>query len=240
MIGVALAGGKGTRLRPFTSLFNKHFFPIGDKPIIYYCLYQFKLLKIDNICIVCNQNDKKFFVKIINHYFSFKKVDFVFQNNPLGINHGIYLVKNKYKSKDLVINLGDHFLFDMDGNKEIYNSIYKNENLIFSIKNKDVKPYGNLLFSKKNNSLVKIIEKPKKKHSKFILCGLIKLSSSLTVKIKLNKKSARGEYEWVDFINENLNYFNLVKLSNKYNWIDLGTFERIGSAQKVLSKYEFS
>lgn len=238
MIGVALAGGKGTRLNPFTSVFNKHFFPVYDKPIIYFCLYQFKILKINSVCIVCSRNDKDYFLKIINNYFSFKKIYFVFQDNPLGVLHGIYLVKNKFKNEDLVVNLGDHFLFDFDGNKNILNKIHNDKNILFSIKNKDVKPYGNLLFSKKDNSLVKIIEKPKKKYSNYILCGLIKIKSNITSKIKLNNKSRRGEYEWVDFINENIRDFDLVKLPTKYNWIDLGTFKRINTAVKLINKYD--
>lgn len=238
MLGVVLAGGKGTRLKPFTNLYNKHFILLRDKPIIFYSLSQFQLLKIKNICIVCNKKDERYFRTIIKYYFNFEKIFFVYQNNPMGILHGIYLVSKKFKKIDLVVNLGDHFLFNFKGNKEIYNAIQINKNILFSIKSNDVKEYGNLKFSKKNNHLIKIVEKPKIKYSSFILCGIIKISAQLSSKISLNKKSIRGEYEWVDFINENINYFTNIKLNPQYHWIDLGTFERLSFANDLLKKYE--
>tara|TARA_B100002019_G_C21267127_1_gene600028 strand:+ start:258 stop:980 length:723 start_codon:yes stop_codon:yes gene_type:complete len=238
MLGVVLAGGKGTRLKPFTNLYNKHFILLRNKPIIFYSLLQFKLSKIKNVCIVCNKKDEKYFRIIIKFYFNFEKIFFVYQNNPMGILHGIYLVSKKFKKNDLVVNLGDHFLFNFNGNKEIHKAIQINKNILFSIKSNSVKEYGNLKFSKKNNQLVKIIEKPIKKYSNYILCGMIKINSQLTSKINLNKKSIRGEYEWVEFINENIDNFTNIKLNRKYHWIDLGTFERLSFANDLLTKYE--
>ena len=38
MRGVLLAGGTATRLRPLTSVTNKHLLPVYKKPMIYYPL----------------------------------------------------------------------------------------------------------------------------------------------------------------------------------------------------------
>ena len=73
---------------------------------------------------------------------------YVNQNNPKGVLHGINLVKKKFRKSDLLINLGDHFLFNFKGNNEIYKNINNFENIIFSIRSKNVKDYGNLYFSK--------------------------------------------------------------------------------------------
>ncbi|CEG13058.1 Nucleotidyl transferase (fragment) [groundwater metagenome] len=51
MKAVILAGGKGTRLRPFTYMIPKPLMPIGEQPIIEIILNQLKNNGFNNIII---------------------------------------------------------------------------------------------------------------------------------------------------------------------------------------------
>ena len=64
--------------------------------------------------------------------------------------------------------MGDHFLFDFKKNKQVIEAIKKYKNIIFCIQSKKISEFQNLKFDKKNQ-FEKIIEKPKKKYSNFIL-----------------------------------------------------------------------
>ena len=50
--GIILAGGLGMRLRPLTSITNKHLLPVYDKPMIYYPIQCLLNAGIDDILIV--------------------------------------------------------------------------------------------------------------------------------------------------------------------------------------------
>ena len=52
---VLLAGGAGTRLRPFTYYTSKHLLPVYNRPMIFYPLMNLVLLGVENVCIIINR-----------------------------------------------------------------------------------------------------------------------------------------------------------------------------------------
>ena len=57
--GILLAGGSGTRLKPLTTLINKHLLTIYDKPMIFYSLSVLMLCKIKNVAIITGKESFK-------------------------------------------------------------------------------------------------------------------------------------------------------------------------------------
>ncbi|GBD95710.1 D-glycero-alpha-D-manno-heptose 1-phosphate guanylyltransferase [bacterium BMS3Abin06] len=89
---VIMAGGKGTRLEPFTKILPKPLIPVNDKPIIELIIEEFK-----------RQGGKKFYLilnskgEMIEAYFNGIKKDYevkyVRENNFLGTAGGLKLLK---------------------------------------------------------------------------------------------------------------------------------------------------
>nr|WP_263326526.1 sugar phosphate nucleotidyltransferase [Neobacillus sp. Marseille-Q6967] len=67
MKGVILAGGKGTRLKPFNRIINKHLLPVGSYPMIYWPILMLKNAGIIDILIITNRRDLPSFQKVLKY-----------------------------------------------------------------------------------------------------------------------------------------------------------------------------
>jgi NDP-mannose synthase len=97
---IILAGGKGTRLKPYTTVFPKPLMPIGDMPILEVVLRQLKSFGFRKITLSVNH-----LADLIQAFFGDgKKLDlditYCMEDKPLGTAGSISLVEN----------LTEHFL----------------------------------------------------------------------------------------------------------------------------------
>ena len=112
---VILAGGKGTRLRPFTASFPKPLVPIGDQPILAILLSQFAQQNFTNITLALGH-----LAELIKAYIGEHKslqerltIDFVDEESPTGTAGSLSLIPG-LDDTFLVVN-GD-VLTDLDYN----------------------------------------------------------------------------------------------------------------------------
>lgn len=98
-----MAGGKGTRLEPFTKILPKPLIPIGDKSIIEIIIDQFLRYNIQHFYVSVNYKSK-----IIKSYFEELqptfKIDYVEENIPLGTIGALSLLKGKIKHPIFITN----------------------------------------------------------------------------------------------------------------------------------------
>lgn len=55
MVGVILAGGRGSRLTPITKVVDKTLLPVGKYPMIYYSMATLAASRINRIVVVLNE-----------------------------------------------------------------------------------------------------------------------------------------------------------------------------------------
>ncbi len=154
---VILAGGMGTRLKPYTISLPKPLVPIGDKPILEIIILQLKNFGFNHITITVNH-----LAEIIKAFFGDGskwgiKIDYTYEEKPLSTMGPLTLIPD-LPENFLVMN-GD-VLTDLSF-IDFYNYHITNNNLftISSFFRQERIDYG-VLNLNTNNKLIKFEEKP--------------------------------------------------------------------------------
>ena len=155
---VIMAGGKGTRLYPYTKILPKPLIPIGDTPIVERIIDCYVEYGIDTYYMTVNYKKgmlRSYFQDLCPEY----KIHFVEEDKPLGTGGSIKLIEDEFVCPLFVTNCDALIRADY---AEIYDFHVKNGNdvtMVTALKNITV-PYG-VINSAEHGELVSMEEKPK-------------------------------------------------------------------------------
>lgn len=157
MQAVILAGGKGTRLKPYTTVFPKPLMPVGDYPILEIVIRQLKWAGFNKVTMAVGH-----LKELIQTFFGDGKtwdmqIDYSFEEKPLGTAAPLKMIK-EFDDHFLVMN-GD-VLTDIDF--EEFFQYHKDNGALCTIAmyQKPVKIDLGVLEINDSNSLTDYIEKP--------------------------------------------------------------------------------
>ncbi|MCX7919880.1 MAG: sugar phosphate nucleotidyltransferase [bacterium] len=224
MKGIILAGGLGTRLFPLTKITNKHLLPVWDKPMIYYPLQTLVSAGIKDILIVTGGNNAGDFLRLLGNgkEFGLKHLNYTYQEKEGGIAEALSLAEHFAGEEQVVVILGDNIIEDnISGAVERFKKQQYGAR-IFLKQVPDPERFGVVEF--KSNRVVRIIEKPKKPKSNYIVVGIYMYDAEVFKIIKTLKPSERGELEITDvnnaYIQRGLMEYEILQ----GHWTDAGTF----------------
>ncbi len=240
MKGVILTAGKATRLRPITDCYGKVLVPIYNKPMIYYGISLLFGAGVEQIAIVCNENDYSTFCKLFSEEIYKKRISFFVQKEALGTAHAVKYAKDFVGKDDFVLLFGDN-IFVMDNMKtELKTAIEENVGMtLFTKKVKDPQRFGVIEFDK-DKKVLNIEEKPEHPKTNFASTGLYVCDNGVMDQIAKIEKSSRGEYEFTSVIK---NYIEEGKVKvclipKKCNYLDTGTFDSLLECSNIIKKFE--
>lgn len=238
--GIILAGGKGTRLSPATKSTNKQLLPLFDKPMFFYPLSVLMLAGIREVLIITNPKQYKNFYNAVGNGKNLGiKIKYIEQKKPNGIPEAFKIGK-KFISKDNVaLILGDNFFYGQSLTKSL--ELSKNFKSGCSIFLKSVnKPENYGVAVIKNNQVIKIVEKPKKRISNQAVTGLYFFDNNVVKECAKLKPSKRGETEIVDLINlyKKKNLLSYIEIGRGAIWSDLGKIDDFTNITNFVSSVE--
>ena len=210
-----IAGGRGERLMPFTSILPKPLIPVNGVPIIKLIINSFDSENTKEIYVSLNY--KHSIIKsYLNSEIKDKKIIYLKERNPLGTIGSIKLANEKNLSNNIVISFCDIFFQNSMQNVLDFHENHKNDLTIVVAQKKIQVPYGVCKISKKGN-LIKIDEKPTTKQ--FVNVGYYVLNKKMLKYIPKGKKM-----DVTELIKKIVSFKKKVKIYpiDDENWFDVG------------------
>ena len=221
---VIMAGGKGTRLKPYTENCPKPMLKIRNKPILEHIIDQARNQGFKQIVISIN-----YLGEIIQKHFEDGKnfgvnIRYLNENNYLGTAGSLYLLE-KENRKPIIVSNGD-----------ILTNIKYNDMLIFHEKNKAKAtmavnyqefeyPYG--IVKLKNNKIIDFDEKPNFKFQ--VNAGVYILDENIISQIPKNKYCDMPDF----FLKMKKKKMNIIAYPLFEQWHDIG---RLDDYNRLISK----
>ncbi len=175
---VIMAGGKGTRLYPYTKILPKPLIPIGDIPIMERIIDRFCAYGVHDFWATVNYKKS-----MIKSYFSENEheytLSYVEEDQPLGTAGSLRLIEGTFDRPFIVTNCD--ILIDAD-----YEDLYRyhvqsgNELTIVTALKNIVVPYG-VIHSSENGAVMSMEEKPRLSY--FVNTGMYILNPKLLEEI---------------------------------------------------------
>ncbi|MBS1259617.1 MAG: Bifunctional protein GlmU [Candidatus Scalindua arabica] len=207
---VIMAAGKSTRTWPLTLTKPKPLLKVMNKEIIKHNLDALQGLVGEVIIIVGFK--KEMLIEEIGHKYGKLKIRYAEQKAQLGTGHALKYVEKLIKGKFIVIGGDDIF------SKKDIKACLRHKYAVLGCKVEDPGRFG--VFVVKGKEVKKVVEKPKKFVSDIANTGLYVFDKSV-FEFKL-RKSQRGEYEIVDYINAFIKKERVVCENVKGHWLSVG------------------
>jgi glucose-1-phosphate thymidylyltransferase len=240
MIGILLAGGRGTRLWPLTSSTNKHLLAIYDKPMIYYSLTTLMMTGAKRILLVTNPEDEVHFRKLLGDGSLWGlEITFHIQEEPAGIADSFRYVPEHLRDESVCLMLGDNLLYGMGLGTSLSESFAEKGARIFSYQVSNPSEYGVVEIDDAGRP-ISLLEKPTDPKTNLAIPGIYFLDKTVHEKFLSISRSPRGEYEIVDILSLYLEHseLNLSHLERGTAWLDTGTPDSLISAGEFVRVIE--
>lgn len=245
MKGVILAGGKGTRLAPFTDVSNKHLAPIytpnGAIPMIFYPIQTLIKSGITEILIISSQEHSGRIIEVLGDgdkfgcEFTYKIQDMNNPEKPVGIASALRLSQNFVGDSPFAVVLGDNYYqdtFDYEFKKfekPIIDKRISGQAPIASVFLKEVydpERFGVATVTHNEDGsfdVSKIVEKPKEPESNYAVTGLYLYTPHVFTLVPQLEVSDRGELEITDINNWYVQNETMTAHQLRGYWHDAGT-----------------
>ena len=216
---VIMAGGKGTRLDPYTKVLPKPLIPIGDIPIVERIINKFNEYGCKDFYMTINYKKnmiKAYFNEIEKPY----QLEYIDEDKPLGTAGSLHLLRDKIKDTFFLSNCDILIEGDYAGMLKYHKEHGAKITLVTSLKHYTI-PYG-VVEINKDSCVKQMMEKPE--YNFLVNTGMYILEPEILEDIPKD-----AFYHITDLINqyiekgENIGVYPI----SEGSWLDMGQFKEM-------------
>ena len=212
---IILAGGKGTRLKPYTTVLPKPLMPIGDMPILEIVVRQLKYYGCKKIVIAVGHL-KELLIAFFNDGRRWElDIKYSFEDKPMGTAGPLKLINSDELDDNFIVMNGD-VLTNLNFHE--FFQFHKNNNALCTIASYNKPVNINLgVMELENNQVINYIEKP-------VLNYIVSMGIYAFRKETLEYIPSNIYFDFPDLIKSLIEKHKKVLCYNfKGHWLDIGT-----------------
>ena len=211
-----MAGGKGKRMQPFTSILPKPLIPVKGKPVIIHIMNLFKSDGFSKFFISINNKNN-----VLSSYLSelrkMYNLDLIKETKPLG-SAGALKKIGKLKLPFFIVNCDSLLKIKPMQLLNFHNENKNDLTIVAALKEFNI-PYGVCEINKKNGRLININEKPKK----FVIANSGMYVIEPRVLEYLPKKNSFGMDEFIQILIKKKKKIGVFPIKDS-DWKDTGNW----------------
>ncbi|WP_067491905.1 glucose-1-phosphate thymidylyltransferase [Actinomadura hibisca] len=199
MKALVLAGGSGTRLRPFTHTLAKPLVPVANKPVLFHCLESIRDTGVREVGIIVSPQGEEIRRAVGDGSRFGLRVTWIPQDAPLGLAHCVLIAADFLAGDDFVMYLGDNIVVGGIGHLVKQFAAERPAALLMVGPVADPREYG-VAEVGAGGRVHGLAEKPQLPVSDLALIGVYVFSAAIHSAVRAIRPSARGELEITDAV----------------------------------------
>jgi glucose-1-phosphate thymidylyltransferase len=231
---LVLAGGSGTRLRPFSYSMPKQLIPVANTPVLLHCLKALQEADIEQVGMIVGSNGDEIRAVVGDGAKLGLEITYLTQDRPLGLAHCVTIARDFLGDDDFVMFLGGNLL--VGGIQELTEQFRAERPTaqIVVTPVEDPREHGVAEVDGHGN-VIRLVEKPLEPHSELAMIGVYFFTPEIHDAVASIQPSWRNEYEITDAVDLLVQRGRKVtaRLFGGY-WKDTGCIQDVLECNQVL------
>ena len=225
---ILVAGGKGSRLYPFTRYTQKTLLPLYDRPVIDYALGTIRRGGISKITIISNEHIGQI-AKHVGQSLNDEQIHYVLEEDPQGVAQALSLARPYNENCRLLVYFSDN-ITTVEFDKIIADFIEQSEPpgcILLAREEENPQAFGVAVLDE-DGTIIDVVEKPETPPSNLAIGGIYLYDETFWEKFDSAVAEKGGAFSISDINRAYIIEKNARLVSvGKETWVDCGTPETL-------------